>query len=52
MPVADIARARGTNRAIETQKGAVFMVAGVGKEINVNWGGHYVVRTVLPIYVL
>lgn len=30
------ARARGTNRAIETQKGAIFMVASVGKEINVS----------------
>jgi hypothetical protein len=30
------ARTRGTNRAIETQKGAVFMVASVGKEINVS----------------
>lgn len=28
------ARARGTNRAMETQKGAVFMVASVGEEIN------------------
>jgi hypothetical protein len=35
--VADIARARGTNRAIEAQKGAVFiMVASVGKEMNVS----------------
>lgn len=33
------ARARGTNRAIETQKGAIFMVASVGKEINVSKTG-------------
>jgi hypothetical protein len=33
------ARARGTNRAIETQKGAIFMVASVGKEINVSKSG-------------
>jgi hypothetical protein len=33
------ARARGTNRAIESQKGAIFMVASVGKEINVSKTG-------------
>lgn len=33
------ARAGGTNRAIETQKGAIFMVASVGKEINVSKTG-------------
>ena len=36
---AGVARARGTNRAIETQKGAVFMVASmvasVGEEMSV-----------------
>jgi hypothetical protein len=31
--VADIAMARGTSRAIEVQKAAIFMVARVGKEI-------------------
>jgi hypothetical protein len=33
------ARARGTNRAMETQKGAVFMVASVGEEINASKTG-------------
>lgn len=38
--VADIARARGTKRAIEAQKGAIFiMVASVGREINVSKTG-------------
>lgn len=35
----DSARARGTNRAIETQKGAVFMVASVDKEMTVSKTG-------------
>ena len=30
------ARARGPNRAIERQKGAIFMVASVCKEMNVS----------------
>lgn len=30
------ARARGANRAIEAQKGVIFMVASAGKEINVS----------------
>jgi hypothetical protein len=51
------ARARGTNRAIEAQKGAIFIVASVGKEINVPSGEVLIfkqerslVRTGLPIY--
>lgn len=42
--VAEAARACGTNRAMETQKGvifmvAIFMVAGVGWGINVSKSG-------------
>lgn len=38
--VPDIARARGTNRAMEAQKGAVvLMVASVRKKINVSESG-------------
>jgi hypothetical protein len=33
------ARACGTKRATETQKRAIFMVASVGKEINVTKSG-------------
>lgn len=33
MDSARTARARGTNRAIETHKGAIFMVASVGKGV-------------------
>jgi hypothetical protein len=61
--VGGTARARGTNRAIETQKGVIFMVATVasvacvGKEINVSKTGRSImglkrslVRRVLTIY--
>jgi hypothetical protein len=37
--VAEAARACGTNRAMETQKGVIFMVAGVGWGINVSKSG-------------
>ena len=36
--VEDIARARGTNRATEAQKGAIFMVVGVGGGTKVSRG--------------
>lgn len=35
----DSARASGTNRAIETQKGVTFMVASVGKKVNASKTG-------------
>ena len=37
--VEETARACGTDRAMETQKGVIFMVAGVGWGINVSKSG-------------
>jgi hypothetical protein len=38
------AGARGPNRAMETQKGAVFMVASVGEEINASKTGGRIIN--------
>lgn len=54
------ARTRGTDKAMETKKGAIFMVASVGKKMNVSEIGVVLLfkqerslgRTVLPIYPL
>lgn len=50
--VADIARARGINRATEAQKGAVFIiVASVGKEItDPELGNVMIFRKGIPEY--